>query len=81
MKSYLVNIHLPSRIYGSQFVPENNSNVQVLLRGPASSSAGDRLPDCYTGQKLPQLDLNDLRHCLDWWLVVWSDTSGIHILP
>ena len=25
---------------------------------------------------MPQLHLNDLRHCLDWWLVVGSDTNG-----
>ena len=25
---------------------------------------------------MPQLHLNDLRHCLDWWLVVGADTNG-----
>ena len=39
------------------------------------------LPVGCAGQKLPQLHLNDLCHCLDWWLVVGADTSSIHISP
>ena len=60
---------------------QRSAKDETVASYTAAVGADRRVPVCYAGQKLPQLDLNDLRHCSDWWLVVGSDTSGTHILP